>query len=401
MSRTLTLLSLLLICPPLLWAQSSTPHAEPVTGGFEKGTRFSETPIWAQAGSSDAEKFWVSSEFLTWWTKNGKIPVLATAGGNGRLGSAGTRVILDSLSFADRARQGARLTFGHRLSSRFALEIRSLGIFNRRGDFSISSEGDPLLAQPFQNVVAGTSDALLVAAPGQARGNITIGAQVGLWGVESNIKKELVKSARMRLTILGGFRFLRLEDEVRSDQRFDVSPTVPGFGGSRVTVHDEFQTINKFYGGQLGAEAGFHLSRLSMEMHGKIAVGQAQTAAQIAGTTNSISATGSAVSFSGGLYALRSNIGRHRRSDLSYVSETEFRVGLDLTQRVTVFASHSFLWMGKVARAGEQIDTAINVSQLPIRSGDGPLIGPAAPSVKLAQSSFWAQGLNLGVQFRF
>jgi hypothetical protein len=34
--------------------------------------------------------FWVSGEFLLWWFKNGQVPPLVTAGGDGRLGSPGT-----------------------------------------------------------------------------------------------------------------------------------------------------------------------------------------------------------------------------------------------------------------------------------------------------------------------
>ena len=42
-----------------------------------------------------------SGEYLFWWFKNGRVPPLVTAGGDGKLGSPGTRVLVDSLDFDD------------------------------------------------------------------------------------------------------------------------------------------------------------------------------------------------------------------------------------------------------------------------------------------------------------
>ncbi|MGB9275820.1 MAG: BBP7 family outer membrane beta-barrel protein, partial [Terrimicrobiaceae bacterium] len=56
---------------------------------------------------------WASGEYLLWWTKNGRVPSLVTAGGNGVLGSPGARVLLDSLDFDNDVRQGARFALGY------------------------------------------------------------------------------------------------------------------------------------------------------------------------------------------------------------------------------------------------------------------------------------------------
>ena len=40
-----------------------------------------------------------------------------------------------------------------------------------------------------------------------------------------------------------------------------MAPGVPGFGGSRVALQDEFRTVNGFYGGQVGLEAGVQFGR--------------------------------------------------------------------------------------------------------------------------------------------
>ena len=110
---------------------------------------------------------------------------------------------------------------------------------------------------------------------------------------------------------------------------------------------------------------------------------------------------GSMTFFRGGLYALRSNIGRRQRDELAFVPEVGLNVGVQLTRHLKLFVGYSFLWISTVARAGEQIDPVINVSQFPIRSGDGPLVGRARPAPKLHGTDFWAQGLNFGMELSY
>ena len=97
---------------------------------------------------------------------------------------------------------------------------------------------------------------------------------MGLWGVEANLRAGLISSNRFRLAVLGGFRFLRLKDEVQSGEQFQVASDVPGFGGSGVTSQDEFRTINDFYGGQIGAAAGAQFGPVMIDLRCKIALGK-------------------------------------------------------------------------------------------------------------------------------
>jgi hypothetical protein len=69
----------------------------------------------------------------------------------------------------------------------------------------------------------------------------------------------------------------------------------------------------------------------------------------------------------------------------------EFDNGVDLT------LGYTFLYLSDVARAGDQIDPMINVSQLP----PGPLTGAALPDFSFQSSGFWAQGLTFGVEYCF
>jgi hypothetical protein len=60
-------------------------------------------------------------------------------------------------------------------------------------------------------------------------------------------------------------------------------------------------------------------------------------------------------------------------------------------------AGYSFIYWPGVARAGEQIDFALNPTQLP----PGTLVGPARPAFVLHRSDLWAHGFSIGVEFRY
>ncbi len=353
---------------------------------------------------ADTSGFWGSGEYLLWWFKNGRVPPLVTAGGDGKLGSPGTRVLVDNLNFDDDVRQGGRFALGYHFETIPSVGVEANFFFlpDQRSAVSFSSGGDPLLAQPFINVATGKPDAQLVALPSVAAGTVTAGARTGLWGAEANLTAGLVRSDTFHLAALGGFRFLRLDDEVTSREQFRVAPTVPGFGGNAVDLRDEFRTVNRFSGGQVGLETGVQFGRLTIDSRGKLALGQMQQVADVNGVATKLAPDGSTTTLPvGGLLALRSNIGRHQRDELALIPEVGLNVGLQLTSQLKLYAGYSFLWVSTVARAGEQIDPVVNVSQFPIRSGNGPLVGPARPAFNFDGADFWAQGLNLGLELRY
>jgi hypothetical protein len=344
-----------------------------------------------------------SGEYLIWWIKGGGVPPLATAGGDGKLGSLGTRVLLDDLDFADDARHGGRFSLGYCFASAplHAAEASFLFLPGGRPRSVFSSRGDPVLAQPFTDADTGRPDANLVAFPATAAGAVTVGARTELWGAEANLAGDLTRAEECHLTALGGFRFLSLLDEVVSGEQFQVAPGVPGFGGSRVTLRDEFRTTNRFYGGQVGLRAGARFGLFSIDLQGKVGLGQMQQVGHVSGATRSVAPNGTTTTFQGGLYALRSNAGRHERDELAVLPEVGLNVGARLTPRLNLFAGYTLLWVSTVARAGEQIDPVVNVSQFPIRSGNGPLVGTPRPAFAFNGADFWAQGLNLGLELRY
>ena len=346
--------------------------------------------------------FWVSAEYLLWWIKNGQVPPLVTAGGNGVIGSPGTRVLLDDLNFVDDFRQGGRFALGYRFESNPPVSIEASYFFlsDAQEDARFSSSG-PVLGRPYIDVATGKPAATLISSPGIAAGSVTIAARTSLWGAEANLSAGVVSSDRFHLAVIGGFRSLSLEDDIRIDEQFSVARSVPRFGGNRVELQDEFNADNRFYGGQLGLEAGVRFRMLTIDFRGKIGLGQMQQAVSVNGATNVLMPNGSTTVFEGGLLALRSNIGHHDRDELAFIPEAGLNVGVQLTRYLKVYAGYSFLWVSTVAFPGEQMDPVVNVTQFPILSGNGPLVGPGRPAFDFAGTDFLAHGLNFGVQLGF
>ena len=344
---------------------------------------------------------WATGEYLLWWFKSAQVPPLVTAGGDGKLGSPGTRVLVDNLDFDDDARHGGRFAFGCRFESALGVEGNFLFLPGQQGDVQISSDGDPLLAQPFVNAVTGQPDAQLIAKAGLASGSVTIAARTALWGAEANVSAGLSDSDTFRLSALGGFRFLRLEDELTSTERFAVAPSVPGFGGNRVILQDEFRAANSFYGGQVGVAAGGQFGLVTIDFRGTIGIGLMRQVAEVNGAFARLGPDGSTTLFQGGLYALGSNIGRRERDELAFLPELGVNVGVQATERLKLYVGYSFLWVSTVGRAGGQIDPRVNVAILPLRSGEGPLVEPLRPEFRFGAADFWAQGLSFGVELRY
>ena len=65
---------------------------------------------------------------------------------------------------------------------------------------------------------------------------------------------------------------------------------------------------------------------------------------------------------------------------------------------------YSLLYLNDVVRPGKQIDRVIKLgrsSQAILFTPAVGLVGPARPGFAFNSSEFWAQGINLGLEFQF
>jgi hypothetical protein len=353
---------------------------------------------------------------LLWWIKGGSVPPLVTTGPpvtGGVLGAPGTTTLFGGDHDNRNPISGARFNLGYWCNDSIGIGANYFFLGQRSNNFTANSSGaagSPVLSRPFFNVISGLPDVQVVAFPGLASGTIQTSSNSSLQGAGLNLfynlccqpaccptdccQTDCCRGTSYRLDLFAGARWLQLnEDLVVTEQVTDLAT------GTMFTVVDRFETRNNFYGGQIGARAEWQRGRCFVNLLGAVALGTTHQEVRISGTTI-ITQPGAAPSVQqGGLLALPTNIGTYSRDRFSVVPEIGVNVGCQVTNRLRVFAGYTFLYWSNVVRPGDQIDTTINPTQLPSAAGPGTLIGPARPAFAFHETGFWAQGINVGVQF--
>jgi hypothetical protein len=106
--------------------------------------------------------------------------------------------------------------------------------------------------------------------------------------------------------------------------------------------------------------------------------------------------------FPGGLLALPgTNIGNYADTRFGVLPEFGVRFGYDITEHCRVFVGYNFLYLNTVVRPGDQIDLRVNPTFQPSAAGPGAGIGPRFPTMPFHTTSYWAQGLTFGLQYRY
>jgi hypothetical protein len=335
------------------------------------------------ARSSEAPRVWVTGEYLLWWVKNGPslpplIPVGTPAGVNGNAltdltirGGAGQSFNYDTFS-------GIRIGAGGWITCNetFGLEGSFLLLERRSASFAaIAPEtGFPGLG------------------PGPSTAGIAVNSNTQLYGFEANSLINLARNCNYHADLIVGFRNLNLDENLSVNTAATTGtlgvPASEGFA-------DAFRTQNSFYGAQVGVRGGAHWGPVSFDAVGKIAFGVTNEAVSVTGVRAAVVGPVAGTTI-GGLYAQPSNIGRQTRDPFAVVPEVTFSVGYDVTNNLRVFVGYTFLYISDVVRPGNQVDPAVNVSQIV-----GPFAGPVRPVRIFRESDFWAQGLNFGVEYHF
>jgi hypothetical protein len=341
-----------------------------------------------------------------WWTKDLPLPPLVTAGPPGSLGilgNPGTTTLFGGNDVDFDERHGGRFTAGLWLNDcqTFGLEGSYFFLAGESEGFAASSPGLPVLARPFTDALTGTPTAQVVAFPGLVGGTVTATASSRLQGYEANALCNLCCSCNGRIDMLAGFRYLELDEGLGITEDVGVGPIALPLANNRVTLFDQFDTRNRFYGGQLGARGEYWFGRLFVNVVGKVALGSTEQVVGIQGGTTVIPPVGPAALANSGLLALSSNSGRFRRNEFSVVPEVGVNMGVQVTQGVRAFVGYTFLYWTEVARPGDQLDLVLNPNRIPTSTTFGVPGGPARPAFLFRDTDFWAQGINLGLQVRY
>lgn len=400
--------------------------------------------------TGSCSKFWARADYLLWWTRGSRVPALVTTStnqdDNGILGQPTTSVLYGDNRDASDARSSMRYSLGYWFDCCHTCGIEfdyfDLGQYNN--NFDQYSDGETLLARPLYSVLQSAQGAELVAKRDLVEGRIRVDADDYFQSYGVLLRKNICchepcrcdcgdglccgpddygcgdcggrrnrgslrdifsglanasKRVSYRVDFIGGYRNYRLDDNISITENLETLNPHRGMpAGTTFDVQDTFRVKNEFHGGELGLITTVCRGRWSLELLAKMAIGNNSSIVNITGSTDVDRPGDDPVHYDQGVYALDTNIGRYHRDQFIVIPQFGLEVGYNLTCNLRAYCGYNFIYWAQVYRAAEQIDTNINTSYIP--PADDPQ-GPLAPAFSFTNSDFWAQGLNLGLEWNF
>jgi hypothetical protein len=372
-------------------------------------------------------QYWIQADYLLWWVRSAPLPVPIVTTGDptigfkpnlanavntaGAIGQPGTRVLLGDSDVRFPGASGMRLTIGGWIHDDQRLGIEGSGLFlaqtSNHFTAASNSAGSPPLYFPIFSGIAGAERAIPIADPLRGfSGNVDAASTLQFWSSEGNVLCQFYRTPNVIVAMLAGFRYADLRES------FTIHNTTTDLLFGNVTsLNDSFRTTNQFYGGQIGSRIAMQFDLISLEITGKLAVGSAHQFVDIGGTITQLGPNPLVPpglgTFPGGLFAQPTNIGRHDANPLSVpfmvLPSLNAKLAFQLTDHIRAYAGYDFLYWNGVVRPGNQINHSVNLSQNAVLdpNGVGTLVGPAQPAPVINRSDFWAQGIQLGLEFRY
>jgi hypothetical protein len=357
--------------------------------------------------------WWLGADYLLWWFKDAHTPPLVTTGPPGSAGiiGRGATVLFGGPDIDLGDHQGARFTAGLMFDDDRLLGFEGNYFFlaQRGASFFAGNSGDPVLARPFFNANLAAQDSELVSSTGSVTGSVRVALESRLQGAEANLLYALDEECDFHLTLLSGFRYVQLDEGLTVSENlllpgFVAGPTsgLPDQPSSAIGLSDFFGTHNHFYGGQVGLRGEWWHEFAFVRLEGKAALGLNHESITIDGSTRFATPPAAVpITRPGGLLAVPTNMGHFHRDEFAVLPEVGVKLGYQFTSWACLTVGYSFLYWSAVARPGDQVDFALNPSQLPTSTGPGSLVGPARPSANLHGTDFWAHGVNVGLEVRY
>lgn len=394
---------------------------------------------------ANAPQFWLRGEYLGWTLKDNHLPVtLATFASlsdqiPGAIGQPGTKILLGNKTVDMGWQNGFQWVLGTAINEKLSLEgsyflfaqAKKKKVLNTTGE-----PGSPNLAVPIFDVTGfwglnGVPGETIFILPGPLfeepgfKGHFKLKLSSSFQGADLSSYIRLRCFDCFNLEGLVGFRWLQLRETLVFGARTGTVPDfsfLPGF----YNFKDHFETTNNFFGGQLGLRAHYKKCNWFLESHAKIGMGLLNERIHIQGISETLGGNlffitrGPPRTFTGGVFAQPTNIGKHTKNTFAAIFEGNLRGGYKISDCFEIYLGYNFLLIDHVARPGDQINRKINptltglatASRETAGTGVGPIpfgesgpaeapIGPKEPHFHFKTRLFWAQGLTAGLAIRF
>jgi Putative beta barrel porin-7 (BBP7) len=361
-------------------------------------------------------RIWVFADYLLWAEKGQHLPPLVTTSPAGVplvdpvtgapiagvLGQPTTTVAFDR--FDNPARSGMRIGGGAWFTQDCVWGMDAsywfLAPFSRADAFSGNAATQvfrPITSAALAPGGAGFigPTAQFVSIPGLLNGTATVGETQDIWGLEANLRRRLCCGPNGWVDFLVGYRHFSMNESLNISE--NLMPLGPGgIPATTILIADRFATSNNFNAPQVGVAGQWQFApRWSIWGSFRVATGVNDETVRIAGS----SVLGGTV-FNGGILALPTNIGTHARDRFAVMPELNLKLAYDITPRLSLYAGYDFLYISNVVRPGRQVDLNVNLNQVP-PNAPTPLVGSASPAPIVRGESFWMQGVNFGVMYRY
>ena len=340
---------------------------------------------------------WFRTAYLHWWMDGLDVPALITQSPDGTaqnvtgvLGQSTTSILVGDEDLNRTQRAGVSYTLGIPLPRcNWSLEGSYLFLENRTDRAGFTSSGNPALARPFFDVSNAANSASLVAFTGLRNGTVGVSASTEFEAAEVLLRRSLLGEGDccLQVDFVVGYRYAGLTDRLNVFQ--STNDTGGAAPGSSSVLADHFTTDNNFHGAQIGTISTYRRDRFSLEVLAKLALGNTHSTATVRGT-NVVTDSGGNVTFSNaGLLVQATNSGRFETDDFAVMPELGVTLGYEINCNLSATVGYRFLYMSRVARAGDQIDLDLDLS------------GATRPLFAFEHTDFWAQGLTIGLDYRF
>lgn len=359
------------------------------------------------------------TEYLSWWMPRINIPapLLTTSSdpvvgpATGLLGAPTTGILLGQGAYNMGMTDGYRITMG--IAPGFMPPVEVSGMFFNRNStiYNTVSNGSEILVRPIQVTTATTltgapaQSGQLIAGPGFGGGFFNVRSTFNLWGTDVDMFTNLADNGTIKMDFLFGYKHADLNDsfDIRNSTppgtSFNGITIPPGFG---TLVQDDFAGHNQFNGGTIGLRTIIGSGRLSLWTDAKLSMGDSVQWTTIGGSTT-LTGGGGALTLPGGLLALPSNSVVTTRNMFTVIPEVNIALSCQVTPNLRIFGGYNVFYWSNVVRASDQISTIIDPTQLPTAPAGTYIPGHVgtAPLPGLHSTSFFAHGVNLGLEIGF
>ena len=216
--------------------------------------------------------------------------------------------------------------------------------------------------------------------------------------VDVLFRRVLLRQCGRQLDFLFGYRYGRFSENLSVDSS---TTFVSGFAtpdGTVSQVSDLFAASNEFNGAELGFAAKTRCCRLSIGV-----AGQARHRLHaIPREHQRLHRRDGARPAAGDLmpaasWPCRPTAAATKQSGFSVVPELGLNLGYDFTCRLRATFGYTLMYWSRVARPGDLVDTNVESVPVPARATHRH----AGAAVQVRDHGFLAQGLSLGLDYRF